>query len=624
MSLNVAPYNTAMRIGQGFNSYTHEICINDAVIVDDEKPGGDHFSADNNQVSQMVTYCTKYVDKVSEVTDAMSVSAALSIKTASAGGGLSGSYVDADKFKESDINFFVQVKVTNQVIMAEDVTKFNSIKGINGGGEFTSVFGDSFISGFVEGGELDAIVSIKCKDQAASTNIKAALEANFGKGGVGGSLNAAFSKDHANALNESQTTITVNWCGGGNIKPKDTLWSIESLTQAAASFPQNVADCPQRIYAILTKYTALRSFQTLTPRITPLLYDNAALYTNDLLDAYMDYKSIWKQIHVDNANLAEGLIELSKAENHRPLLKDKPQEEDRMSLIEDVISYMEGSTSANKSHDERIHDFRDHDFQAYEPTFSGLQKARKDCRFEMLKIVNEVDAVTNDPMIALQQERDCGYVNPQIFRKLLPIVKEKPKAGDLASAGASFYKSTEKPPREVQNWLNLLKSEQVTGFEMTGFAGEHKDYNPGKFVHQFETVNRASIVSKIDVWVESNHIAALKVYYVGDKPAPQEIRSPPSGVTAQTFSVTGNERITSLVIHASNNDIKDTKVVHGITLSTDMLNSKFLGHAISGGSNVEYLKTKAPMEGWSFKGFWAQTGSAIDRLGAFWGEDEKK
>ena len=230
-----------------FNSYTHEICINDAVVVDKADPGGDHYAADNGKVSQMVTYCTRYVDKLSQVTDAMSISAALSIKSAAAGGGASGSYVDSDKFKESSINFFVQVKVTNQIVMAEDVTQFQPIDGVTGGPEFTKVFGDSFISGFIEGGELDAIISIKMKDGANDKDIKAALEANFGKGGVGGNISGSGQKTNSSAFNDSETTITVNWCGGGNIKDKSTLWSIESLTQAAAEFPQNVADCPQRI-----------------------------------------------------------------------------------------------------------------------------------------------------------------------------------------------------------------------------------------------------------------------------------------------------------------------------------------------------------------------------------------
>ena len=31
MTLVLAPYNDSMRLGQGFNSYTHELCIDNAV-----------------------------------------------------------------------------------------------------------------------------------------------------------------------------------------------------------------------------------------------------------------------------------------------------------------------------------------------------------------------------------------------------------------------------------------------------------------------------------------------------------------------------------------------------------------------------------------------------------------
>lgn len=33
MSLLLAPYNNAMRLGQGFNSYIQQICIDDAVVI---------------------------------------------------------------------------------------------------------------------------------------------------------------------------------------------------------------------------------------------------------------------------------------------------------------------------------------------------------------------------------------------------------------------------------------------------------------------------------------------------------------------------------------------------------------------------------------------------------------
>jgi len=45
--------------------------------------------------------------------------------------------------------------------------------------------------------------------------------------------------------------------------------------------------------AILTKYESLRSFMALKPpKLTPMYYENAAIYTNYLLDAYMDYKNV--------------------------------------------------------------------------------------------------------------------------------------------------------------------------------------------------------------------------------------------------------------------------------------------------------------------------------------------
>ena len=115
----------------------------------------------------------------------MNVSAAASIKTPTAGGSLAGSFVDSSKFKESTINFFCQVKVVNQVIMEQDVLKFNDIPKVTtsaNAGAFTKIYGDTFISGFLEGGELNAIISIKSSDTSAIRQIKAALEASFGKG----------------------------------------------------------------------------------------------------------------------------------------------------------------------------------------------------------------------------------------------------------------------------------------------------------------------------------------------------------------------------------------------------------------------------------------------------------
>ena len=64
------------------------------------------------------------------IAGAMNVSAALSIKASGFSGSASGKYVDTDKFKESDLNFFIQVSVTNQEHMQRDYSEFQWIEGL--------------------------------------------------------------------------------------------------------------------------------------------------------------------------------------------------------------------------------------------------------------------------------------------------------------------------------------------------------------------------------------------------------------------------------------------------------------------------------------------------------------
>ncbi|KAE8235526.1 hypothetical protein A4X06_0g9841, partial [Tilletia controversa] len=37
MSIMLAPYNNSMRLGQGFNSFTQSICVDNAVVIDPER-----------------------------------------------------------------------------------------------------------------------------------------------------------------------------------------------------------------------------------------------------------------------------------------------------------------------------------------------------------------------------------------------------------------------------------------------------------------------------------------------------------------------------------------------------------------------------------------------------------
>lgn len=105
----------------------------------------------------------------SEITNDMHISGAHSIKYGAIRG--SGSFIDLDKFTDSDLNFFISVKVINQSITIKDALVFQCLPTVNLE-TFRSVFGDYFISGFLEGGELNAVVSIKVLNKDKLTTIK--------------------------------------------------------------------------------------------------------------------------------------------------------------------------------------------------------------------------------------------------------------------------------------------------------------------------------------------------------------------------------------------------------------------------------------------------------------------
>lgn len=59
--------------------------------------------------SQTVTYTSRFVDRLSDVLDDMSVSGSLSIKAGKVGGSGKGSFVDSDKFKERYVRLAQQL-----------------------------------------------------------------------------------------------------------------------------------------------------------------------------------------------------------------------------------------------------------------------------------------------------------------------------------------------------------------------------------------------------------------------------------------------------------------------------------------------------------------------------------
>ena len=177
MSIILAPYNDSMRLGQGFNSYTNTICIDKAVIVKGGSPTTTkppsqvrtsllaHQSSANRK-QKVVSYSSRFVEKLSEVLNTMNISYSSSIKRGTVEASGNTETVDEDKFKSSDLNAIVSVKaskinrtdeikklirmrkVINQTTTIEDDATFQPMKGVvPGSPRFNEIYGDSYISG---------------------------------------------------------------------------------------------------------------------------------------------------------------------------------------------------------------------------------------------------------------------------------------------------------------------------------------------------------------------------------------------------------------------------------------------------------------------------------------------
>ncbi|KAK4197962.1 hypothetical protein QBC40DRAFT_332216 [Triangularia verruculosa] len=469
MALLLAPYNEAMRIGMGFNSYTQQLCVNDIV----RKPGGSRASendlrqanpgeglpkptaderpksftessgtvaikrhSDGGQadVSQIVTWKGGFTDQLSDIAKSLNISGALTVKCAAIQGGASAKldFLDASTFLQSQANYSINVTVTNQKLVADDVTEFTPIPNLPAS-KFNEVYGDCFISGFIEGGVLQAVISKTVSDKSDIFNLggKISIEGKFAGGAVEVEGKAKGGKNETEKNTATKTTISVTWSGGGDIKPDDVAqWDVPAITRVAMEFPDRVAVCPQRTFAILTKYTTLRSFYEQTVKGSPLDYEIAGIYTSALLDSYMAYKVMWEDLHNTIKELDRGAVGGLKRRptDEKLLTYAQRASEDYNKRMENFNKYkaaVQKSGSYQQQEDLVLAEpLPPTKVEPYAADAFGLDEAARDCRFEMIKIVREVNEVTDNPKVATDPTRNWRYLSPHVFRLLLPSDKE--------------------------------------------------------------------------------------------------------------------------------------------------------------------------------------------------------
>ncbi|KAF4334947.1 hypothetical protein FBEOM_11204 [Fusarium beomiforme] len=485
----LAPYNDSMKLGSGFNSFTQELCLDGAVTredtgkLTDDAPEVEQLPV---QISQQVTYKTSIIDKVSDVFDTLNINAAFTIKFGKGNVEGGADFLNVSKIKNADLTFMVSCKVINQITMDQTLTRFSPIQGLKPA-DFPRVYGDSFISGFQEGGEFTAIISVRAKDRSQANTMKADTSVSFTlekpakeESGTGGDVDLSIHKIKRDILTENETTISVAWTGGGqHLKNPEDDWTFDTMRAVALKFPDAVAKCPMKTNAVLTKYTSLKSFHTLSVQFNPLSYENARVYTAALRDAFLDYQNIAKSLSVlaldvnagthkliargdkveknfaketlkaSNPNLLQNFLNETQAESMEKTVNDKsnaPPEETAKEIEEpvpvsvpppeegggvgdpdeptstssDVTPEEDGSAAILAAEDppKAVNPLVID--KPYPPTIYGLESARMQCRFMMNRIISEVDKVANYPEIATDETRPLPYMSPFLFNLLLP------------------------------------------------------------------------------------------------------------------------------------------------------------------------------------------------------------
>ncbi|KAG7294217.1 hypothetical protein NEMBOFW57_004287 [Staphylotrichum longicolle] len=433
--------------------------------------------------SQTVTYTSRFVDRLSDITDDMCVSGSLSIKSGKIGGSGRGSFIDSDKFKESDLNFYISVKVVNQTVNFKDALEYNPISCLSKQ-NFAKVYGDSFISGFLEGGEFNALVSMKILNKAKKTDIQAEAKVALTAGPVSVEAQADVGIARENIETNTETTIQVSWCGGGHIKPMEQQWDIKSLMQAAARFPDLVADCPQRTYAVLTKYENLRSFVKRQPKsYSKLAYENAQMYTNVLMDAFMSYKALYKQLSDQIFQVRQKTMEIlpweskDAADNAARAARKaaeaaaaKAAEAAEAALQKALTAPVGGlairaakTSTANRPQKKKANGFYPYveDNTRFEASIGGLDQARKAIRRQMARIVHEVDVIEEFPSLATDEDHEEPFQPPASFEMRLPTVdipkRLRPQVNPLTGHRIMAVAQTEEERREEAQRLKDLE-----------------------------------------------------------------------------------------------------------------------------------------------------------------------
>lgn len=140
----------------------------------------------------------------------------------------------------------------NQTTTVDETCEFQPLENVMPGtAAFNDAFGDCYISGFIQGGDFNGIISMRVVDRSKVEAVTAKIKQGMSSGGSS-DFNMdidAFSRvgNSTSIASDTECTVSVSWMGGGQVKDPRVQWDMDSVYASAAAFPALVAKCPQRL-----------------------------------------------------------------------------------------------------------------------------------------------------------------------------------------------------------------------------------------------------------------------------------------------------------------------------------------------------------------------------------------
>ncbi|KAI5850849.1 hypothetical protein BZA05DRAFT_398929 [Tricharina praecox] len=280
----LAPYMPSMQPGMGYNSFLQETCMADAVTVGEASRG-----------PQSTNYSCKLVENYRDIFSSQHISPGAVIKHGLASVSSRFSFFSQKKFGEGTLNYVITSSIRQRHVW--DHVEFQYLKAENRSDRM--LYGDCFIRGFIEGTELMVVVSLTAKKGINVSELQrfagpALGVRNFGIRGVA-AADVEFSEAVAKLkqMTSSSEVSVVAQAGGVQCGELD----LEGLPQYLARFDESskLKLVPTRLFAVLTRYRELRSFNEASIGFKPLDYQILAMRstTYRMLDAYLEYQLLY-------------------------------------------------------------------------------------------------------------------------------------------------------------------------------------------------------------------------------------------------------------------------------------------------------------------------------------------